>query len=75
MGSPFIYSPDVKSDLSLIHILHPSNQLLKKQKEMDQLKTRFTTGTIEYYMRYVYQLEYDEVPKYEPLKKIFMKKV
>lgn len=75
MGSPFIYSPDVKSDLSLINILHPSNQLLKEQKEMDQLKPRFTTSTIEYYMRYVYQLEYDEVPKYEPMKKIFMKKV
>jgi len=75
IGSPFIYLNNIQSDLSIIDIMHPSNQSLKEQKEMEQLRTRLTYATIEYYIKYVYDLEYDEMPKYEPLKKIFMKKV
>jgi casein kinase 1 len=73
IGSPFV-STNETSDLPIINILHPMNQLLKKQKEMDHLRTLLSNKTIEYYMKYVYSLEYDETPKYEPLKFMFIKK-
>jgi casein kinase 1 len=65
-------SVDVKADIPLINIMHPQNQYLKSQKEMDCLINKLTNKTIEYYIQYVYALEYEETPKYEPLKRLFV---
>jgi serine/threonine protein kinase len=73
IGSPFVPIHET-SELPLINILHPMNVSLKKQKEMDHLRTLFSNKTIEYYMNYVYSLEYAELPKYEPLKMMFIQK-
>lgn len=73
IGSPFVSINEI-SEFPIINILHPMNQSLKIQKEMDHLRTLLSNKTIEYYMKYVYSLEYDETPKYEPLKLMFIKK-
>ena len=63
---------EVESDIPIIHIMHPNNQVLKIKKEMPNLRTKFSTTQIKYYMEYTYSIEYDEVPKYDPMKLLFM---
>ena len=72
-GSPFLF-PVVEeaTDIPPIHIMHPSNQYLKTQKEMEHLRTRFSNLSIQSYMEYVYSIEYAAAPKYESMKRIFM---
>jgi serine/threonine protein kinase len=59
-------------NIPLINIKHPQNQWYKTQKSIDQLIPMFSNNQIKYYMQYVYELEYDDVPKYEPLKRLFI---
>lgn len=71
IGKGFSTSDEMECDIPTLNILHPQNQFLKSQKELDHLTTLFTNNQIQYYMSYVYSLDYDTEPKYEPMKRIF----
>jgi casein kinase 1 len=68
-SSPVRTSSD---DTPIIIRMHPHNEALRIQKEMDQLKNLFSNNQIQYYMTYAYSLDYDAEPKYEPLKRMFI---
>lgn len=58
------WSSSAKSNLSLLDLQHPMNLELQCQKE--------NIAEENHYMKYVYSLEYEETPKYEPLKLMFL---
>ena len=74
IGIPFQMKKevDIEENIPIINISHSSNEILKQQKEMHILKEKLTNTQIKYYMDYVYTLEYNEEPKYEIMKRLFM---
>ena len=56
-------------ECSPIDLDYPVNKYLMKQKE--NIESNKTSG-IQSYMEYVYGLLYDEIPKYAPMRTVFM---
>lgn len=54
------------ADYPPIHILHPANQHLKRQKDYDCVRT--LDPHIDYLIKYLYSIKYEETPKYDRLK-------
>ena len=54
------------ADYPPIHILHAANQHLKRQKEYDCVRT--LDPHIDYLIKYLYSIKYEETPKYDRLK-------
>jgi serine/threonine protein kinase len=67
---PNIDSPTMPVDCSPLDLSYPVNQwLCQKKADIDPF---MTSQEIRYYMDYVYELEYDETPKYTLLKLLFI---
>lgn len=56
------------------HILHPMNQLLKKEKEIGVIENlcKDKHPQIYYYLKTCYEIEYHETPEYEFLRELFI---
>jgi serine/threonine protein kinase len=70
----FTYIADNKCEYDKLHIEHPMNLSLKENKQYDKLFCMIHTEeiiAIQHYMKYVYSLEYIDVPKYEAVKHLF----
>lgn len=67
---PNIDSPTMPADCSPLDLTYPVNKwLCQKKADIDSF---MTSQEIRYYMDYVYELEYDETPKYTLLKLLFI---
>jgi serine/threonine protein kinase len=55
------------------HILHPMNQILKKEKEIERIENLCKNDhpSIYYYLKTCYEIEYHEAPDYSFLKDLF----
>jgi len=64
-----------KTNDDKLNISHPINLLLKENKQYDKLfcMTNDTGNAIQQYIKYVYSLEYAEIPKYEAVKHLFLR--
>jgi casein kinase 1 len=56
------------------HILHPMNQILKKEKEIERIENLCKNDhpSIYYYLKTCYEIEYHETPDYSFLREIFI---
>ena len=63
-----------KESVSPIHIEYAANRALQAKKEniISFMTTRGVPDAIMNYFEYVYKMGYDEVPKYEPMKMLFI---
>lgn len=68
----FIKSQWENIEGSLIDLNYPVNKYLLKQKENIQSFLTNETSGINHYMEYVYGLLYDEIPKYSPMRLVFL---
>ena len=55
------------------HILHPMNQILKKEKEIERIENlcKNDRPEIYYYLKTCYEIEYHEAPDYEFLRETY----
>lgn len=60
--------PNIRGEGSPMGLDYPANLLLRQQKE--NLAT-FPAPCLKYYFEYVYGLQYEEAPKYDPMKSLF----
>jgi serine/threonine protein kinase len=62
-----------ESDINKLDISHPMNLSLKDNKQYEKLfcRTSEQYNAIQQYIKYVYSLEYAEIPKYEAVKHLF----
>jgi len=73
LGNSFdIPNKDYSSDLSKISIAHPINVELQERKEIRNIPLLESNRSAKYYMKYAYNLEYEETPKYEIMKRLFI---
>jgi len=58
-------------ECSPIDLNYPINQYLMKQKQNINIFMTNGSSGIRHYMEYVYELLYDEIPKYAPMRTVF----
>jgi serine/threonine protein kinase len=61
--------PNTREEGSPVDLDYPVNVLLRRQKEA---LASFPTPSLKYYFEYIYELGYEEAPKYGPMKTLFV---
>jgi serine/threonine protein kinase len=68
-----------KESMSPIHIEYPANRVLRYKKENiisflypERNERPVSDSPMKNYMEYVYRLDYEETPKYGPMKMLFL---
>lgn len=60
------------TECSPIELDYPANKYLLEKKENINIFITNESSGIRSYMEYVYELQYDEIPKYTPMRSVFM---